>query len=74
MPVMGGLDATRAIRKLPGLFEIPILAMTANAFDEDRKKCLEAGMSAHMGKPLAPDVFYASLLIWLQKAANSSSG
>jgi CheY-like chemotaxis protein len=41
MPGMNGLDATRAIRKLPGKATLPIIAMTANAFDEERKLCLE---------------------------------
>ena len=54
MPVMDGLAATRAIRALdrPDAKTIPILAMTANAFDEDAKKCLEEGMNAHLAKPL----------------------
>ena len=54
MPVMDGYQAARNIRGLnnPKLAEIPIIAMTANAFDEDRQRCLNAGMSAHIAKPL----------------------
>lgn len=72
MPVMNGREAARAIRSLPGMTEIPILAMTANAFDEDRNRCLEAGMNDHISKPVAQDEFYATMVRWLQKqtAAN----
>ena len=54
MPVMDGLTATREIRALerPDAKTIPIVAMTANAFAEDAKKCMEAGMNAHLAKPL----------------------
>ena len=54
MPVMDGLAATRAIRALKraDAGTIPIIAMTANAFDEDRRRCLEAGMNAHVAKPI----------------------
>ena len=54
MPVMDGLTATRTIRALerPDTKTIPIIAMTANAFDEDARKCLEAGMNIHLPKPL----------------------
>ena len=54
MPVMDGLTATKKIRALdrPDAKTIPIIAMTANAFEEDAKKCLQAGMNAHLAKPL----------------------
>ena len=53
MPEMDGYEAARQIRKLPGEYaDIPIIAVTANAFEADRKKALEAGMNEHIGKPL----------------------
>ena len=65
MPNLNGVDATRAIRALPGGERTPILAMTANAFDEDRQVCLAAGMNDHIGKPVDPDVLFETLLKWL---------
>jgi CheY-like chemotaxis protein len=67
MPKMDGLAATRAIRVLPNRATVPIISMTANAFDEDRQACLGAGMSDHLGKPFMPEELYAVLVKWLKK-------
>ncbi len=67
MPNLNGLDATRAIRVLPGHTHTPILAMTANAFDEDRQRCIEAGMNDHVPKPVDPDKLFEILLKWLAR-------
>ncbi len=65
---VNGLDATRQIRTLPGYGKISIFAMTANAFDEDRKVCIEAGMDNYIGKPVVPEALYETLLKWLAKS------
>ena len=65
MPNLNGVDATRAIRTLPGHAATPILAMTANAFAEDRQACLEAGMNDHISKPVEPAKLYEILLRYL---------
>ncbi len=68
MPNMNGIEACKAIRALPGRQAVPILAMTANAFNEDRERCLDAGMNDHIGKPVEPAILFETLLKWLDKA------
>lgn len=67
MPVMNGYEATRAIRALdrPDAAEIPIIAMTANAFAEDVKAAMDAGMNEHTAKPIEPEVIGRVLARWL---------
>jgi len=64
MPNMDGLEATLAIRTLPGWATKPIVAMTANAFEEDRLACEEAGMSDFVAKPVDPGLLFTTLLKW----------
>jgi two-component system, sensor histidine kinase and response regulator len=52
MPVMDGLEATRRLREIEGFSSIPILALTANAREEDKEKCLAAGFNEHLSKPI----------------------
>lgn len=67
MPVMGGVEATREIRKQITERELPIIAMTANAFTEDRANCLAAGMNDFISKPVDPETFYSTVLKWAKK-------
>ena len=67
MPAMDGLEATRQIRRQPGGEKVPIVAMTANAFGEDRSACVAAGMDDHLAKPVSTERLYELLLHWLQR-------
>ena len=65
MPVMDGVTATQEIRKDVRFKDLPILAMTANAMEGDRERCLEAGMNDHIAKPIDPDAMFKTLLEWI---------
>ena len=69
MPVMDGLQATRAIRQVDGLHTLPIIAMTANAMVQDRQNCLDAGMNGHIGKPFTIDALVAVIQTQLRTEA-----
>ncbi len=73
MPHLDGLQATRAIRALPGWGDTPILAMTANAFSEDHRAALQAGMNDHIAKPVDPEELFALLVKWLPCGAKNGA-
>ena len=66
MPVMDGVTATREIRRDERFKYLPVLAMTANVMEADVKRCREAGMQDHIGKPIDPDELFGKLLKWLK--------
>jgi len=73
MPVLDGLDATRAIRQTVKGSHLPILAMTANAFAEESQRCLEAGMNDHVAKPVVAEQLFRTLIAWLERSARTGA-
>lgn len=71
MPRMNGMDATRQLRRLAGWSTVPVIAVTANAFAEDRGACVEAGMDDFIAKPVDPDEFYRVVLRWLERRSSN---
>jgi two-component system sensor histidine kinase/response regulator len=65
MPVMDGVNATLAIRKNDLFKHLPIIAMTANAMQQDKDRCAQAGMSDYLAKPIDPDELFRTLLRWI---------
>ncbi|MBF0160105.1 MAG: response regulator [Magnetococcales bacterium] len=70
MPVMDGLTATRTIRQLPQYARLPIVAMTANAMQVDRERCMAAGMNDHIAKPIDPEELWSKLLHWIGQGSD----
>ncbi len=66
MPVMDGVDATRKIRKDARFRDLPVVAMTANAMQGDRDRCMAAGMNDHVAKPIEPEILWKVLLKWIK--------
>ena len=69
MPVLDGLEATRALRRLPALAALPVVAMTANALEAYRQTCLDAGMNDFLTKPIEPALLWRTLLKWIPPRA-----
>jgi two-component system sensor histidine kinase/response regulator len=74
MPVMDGLAATIAMRKLPELAGLPIVAMTANVMPQDRERCRAAGMDGFLAKPIDPAELFATLAAWIKPGASRAAG
>ncbi|MBC7206277.1 MAG: response regulator, partial [Methyloversatilis sp.] len=73
MPVMNGVEATRRIRATEAGRTLPILAMTANAFEDDRRRCAEAGMNGHLIKPVDPERMFAALAQWIPEGEHAAA-
>lgn len=73
MPVKDGVVATIEIRQDARFRDLPIIAMTANAMQQDKDKCTAAGMNAHISKPIDPEQLFATLIKWLRRNPNTAS-
>lgn len=71
MPVMDGCRATQILRTMDGCEQMPVIAMTANAMNDDRNQCFEAGMNDFVAKPILPKTLYEMLLKWLKPASQA---
>ncbi|MES2714422.1 MAG: ATP-binding protein [Pseudomonadota bacterium] len=74
MPVMDGYEAARRVRQHPGWASLPIIAMTADAFDQDRADCLAAGMDDHVSKPIDINALRTTLQRWLPPSPHATAG
>ena len=73
MPVMDGYVATRRLKELESCRELPVIAMTANAMDEDRQRCMDVGMVDYIRKPILPATLYTVLSKWIKPKASCDS-
>lgn len=73
MPVMNGLEATEQLRKTPKGKQIPVVAMTANAYEKDKQRCRDAGMDDFLIKPFEPENFFRCVLKWLERPATAKT-
>jgi PAS domain S-box-containing protein len=74
MPIMDGLHATRCLRADPRFATLPIIAMTANALEADRQRCLQAGMNEHLAKPMEPERLWQVLQHWIAPRYPNGTG
>jgi CheY-like chemotaxis protein len=73
MPDMDGLETMRAIRQMPEFRELPIIALTAKAMVGDREKCIEAGATDYVTKPVDLEHLFSVLRVWIDRAGQTSS-